>query len=201
MSLEEEITRAVRHHKRWKLEFRFAINSGEQITDAADIGKDNICAFGHWLYGSTIPKDARFDPHYIIVKYIHEKFHECAGRLVRLLSEGKKAEAIALLSDDGEYTRNSDQLVEAMERWKDSVHKIRERAYLNYSMISWKHISGAPLNRDIQLAIIDRQGTHELVFACRRIVDGWINSETKQRIDITPTHWREWAQVRRAANG
>jgi hypothetical protein len=31
-----------------------------------------------------------------------------------------------------------------------------------------------------------------LVFACRRILDGWIKAETRERLDVHPTHWREW---------
>ena len=25
-----------------------------------------------------------------------------------------------------------------------------------------------------------------------RILSGWINAESKQRIDVRPTHWRDW---------
>jgi hypothetical protein len=36
-------------------------------------------------------------------------------------------------------------------------------------------------------------GPHALVFPCRRHLHGWINSETKKRVeDLRPTHWREW---------
>ena len=56
----------------------------------------------------------------------------------------------------------------------------------------WQPISNAPFDRDLELAVIDRDGPHALVFACRRILSGWINAETKQRIDVRPTHWRDW---------
>jgi hypothetical protein len=56
----------------------------------------------------------------------------------------------------------------------------------------WHPISNAPFDRDVELAVLDRDGSHALVFACRRIPSGWINAETKQRIDVHPTHWREW---------
>ena len=29
---------------------------------------------------------------------------------------------------------------------------------------------------------------------CRRILGSWINAETKKRIDVWPTHWREWQE-------
>jgi hypothetical protein len=43
------------------------------------------------------------------------------------------------------------------------------------------------------LAVIDRMGTHALVFRCRRAQTGWINARTGRRVDIDPTHWRDWS--------
>ena len=56
----------------------------------------------------------------------------------------------------------------------------------------WRHISTAPFDRDIELAVIDSDGPHALVFACRRILGGWMNAETRERLDVRPTHWRDW---------
>jgi hypothetical protein len=58
----------------------------------------------------------------------------------------------------------------------------------------WQSISSAPFDRDLELAVIDRDGPHALVFACRRILAGWIEAETRRRIDVRPTHWREWGE-------
>ena len=56
----------------------------------------------------------------------------------------------------------------------------------------WQPASTAPFDRDLELAVIDGNVPHALVFPCRRILGGWINAETKDRIDVQPTHWREW---------
>ena len=56
----------------------------------------------------------------------------------------------------------------------------------------WHLISTAPFDRDLELAVIDSDGPHALVFACRRIRDGWMNVHTGERLDVHPTHWREW---------
>jgi hypothetical protein len=58
----------------------------------------------------------------------------------------------------------------------------------------WENISGAPFDRDLELAVIDYDGPHSLVFACRRVLGGWIEAETLKRIDVRPTHWRQWRQ-------
>ena len=56
----------------------------------------------------------------------------------------------------------------------------------------WASVATAPFDRDLQLAVIDYDGVNALVFPCRRILGGWMKSETKQRLDLRPTHWRHW---------
>jgi hypothetical protein len=56
----------------------------------------------------------------------------------------------------------------------------------------WWEISTAPFDQDLQLAVIDGEGPHALVFPCRRILGGWMNAKTRERLDVRPTHWRVW---------
>jgi hypothetical protein len=57
----------------------------------------------------------------------------------------------------------------------------------------WQLISTAPLDRDLELAVIDKGEAHALVFACRQILGGgWVKVATKKPIEVHPTHWREW---------
>ena len=65
----------------------------------------------------------------------------------------------------------------------------------------WQHVSTAPFERDLELAVIDGDGPHALVFPCRRILSGWMNVETKERLDVRPTHWREWQERRECEAG
>ncbi len=67
------------------------------------------------------------------------------------------------------------------------------RAVANQSNLGWQPISSAPFDRNLELAVIDYDGGHALVFPCRRILRGWITSETKERINVQPSHWREWS--------
>jgi hypothetical protein len=60
------------------------------------------------------------------------------------------------------------------------------------SCCMWQIIASAPVDRDIELAVIDRDGPHALVFPCRRVAGGWVNALSKERLDVRPTHWREW---------
>ena len=58
----------------------------------------------------------------------------------------------------------------------------------------WQPINTAPFDRDLQLAVLNEDGENALVFACRRVSDGWMNVRTHQRIEIHPTHWRPWRE-------
>jgi hypothetical protein len=56
----------------------------------------------------------------------------------------------------------------------------------------WQPAETAPFDSELELAVLDKDGAHALVFPCRRILDGWMNAATKQRLDVRPTHWRIW---------
>jgi hypothetical protein len=56
----------------------------------------------------------------------------------------------------------------------------------------WERITTAPFNRDLELAVIEGDHVHQLVFACRRTPAGWIKAMTEERVTVSPTHWRPW---------
>ena len=61
-----------------------------------------------------------------------------------------------------------------------------------YKNTMWHEISTAPFGRDLELAVIDKDGPHALVFPCRRVLGGWIKADSKGQVDVRPSHWREW---------
>jgi hypothetical protein len=63
-------------------------------------------------------------------------------------------------------------------------------------IMEWQRIATAPFDRDLELAVINYDGLHALAFPCRRVLGSWSKAETKQRIDVRPTHWREWSDTR-----
>jgi len=60
--------------------------------------------------------------------------------------------------------------------------------------MDWMPTSNTPFDIDVELDVIDRAGTHALLFPCRRILGGWINARTNRRVEVDPTHWREWTE-------
>jgi hypothetical protein len=54
----------------------------------------------------------------------------------------------------------------------------------------WQNITAAPDDRDVEVAVIDKDGVHPLVAPCRRTANGWIDAVSRRLLDIRPTHWR-----------
>ena len=65
----------------------------------------------------------------------------------------------------------------------------------------WQPIVTAPFDRDLELAVLDAGEAHALVFPCRRIPNGWRRCGTDERVDVRPTHWREWKDTNSALFG
>ena len=61
----------------------------------------------------------------------------------------------------------------------------------NFSM-NWQPIGTAPFGRNIQLAVIDANEVHALVFPCRRVLRGWVKADGNSTVIVHPTHWRDW---------
>jgi hypothetical protein len=65
-----------------------------------------------------------------------------------------------------------------------------------FLMAEWKPISTAPLDCELELAVIEGHAdVHALVFPCRRTFHGWINALTQHPVVVHPTHWRQWRQA------
>ena len=60
----------------------------------------------------------------------------------------------------------------------------------------WLPVSIAPADVDLEVCVIDKSGTHALVFPVRKSGNDWVDASTKKRIDIVPTHWRKWDENR-----
>ena len=59
---------------------------------------------------------------------------------------------------------------------------------------TWEGVASAPFDRDLELAVIEGNAIHKLVFPCRRILGGWVKAGTAERIAVLPTHWRAWVK-------
>ena len=60
--------------------------------------------------------------------------------------------------------------------------------------MGWQAVATAPFDRDLELAVIDAEGPHALVFPCRRVGNSWIDAKLRRPVEVYPTHWQDWAQ-------
>lgn len=82
------------------------------------------------------------------------------------------------------------EFVESLERFLLDIDKLGAT-----KADAWQPIASAPYDRDLRLAVLDADGNaHALIFPSRRILGGWIKSQTRHRIQIDPTHWQEWTE-------
>ena len=120
MTFENEIIKAIEAHWKWKMRLRSAIDSRKSDANPVEVAKDNICDFGQWLYGPTIPTTARASVDYASVCKLHADFHKCAANVLECVAKGQKAQADALMT--GKYAEVSVALTAAMMKWKAAGH-------------------------------------------------------------------------------
>jgi len=59
--------------------------------------------------------------------------------------------------------------------------------------LTWERLETAPpFDRDLEIAVIEGNTIHRVVFPCRRIFGGWIKAKTGEHVAVQPTHWRIW---------
>lgn len=58
--------------------------------------------------------------------------------------------------------------------------------------MEWRVIETAPFGRDLELAVLEANEVHALVFPCRRVLYGWVKAKANSPVNVHPTHWREW---------
>lgn len=60
---------------------------------------------------------------------------------------------------------------------------------------NWLPVSIAPSDADLEVCVMDTKGMiHALAFPVRKSGGQWVDTSTKKRVDIGPTHWRSWSE-------
>lgn len=118
MADKAEIDKAIGAHGMWKTRLKQGIATGKFDTPVDTIRVDNQCAFGKWLYGSSLVPGDKTSNHYKNVKDLHAEFHRTAAKVAELALAGKKVQAEQMLSMQGEYSAISAKLTTAMMNWK-----------------------------------------------------------------------------------
>jgi hypothetical protein len=102
--MKEQIFAALTAHPAWKQRLYQAIDAGLIDPPPAVIAQDNVCVFGKWLYGTSIPEQVRRSPEYEEVRQIHAQFHKLTSEIALLAVVGEKEKAKLALEDGSEYS-------------------------------------------------------------------------------------------------
>ena len=121
-----EIDRAIEAHAAWKQKLTAAINEGRCEQSPEEIGCDDKCAFGKWLYGESLDAETKARKPYEVTRRLHAEFHQVAGKVARLAETGDRGVAFQLM--DGEYSARSDILSRALKKWRSEVAPWRDTA-------------------------------------------------------------------------
>ncbi len=126
------------------------------------------------------------------IRFCYERSSQIDARAAQTVGPLKSYDLI--LARWWAHLARSYEYAESVERFlldADSDAETR-RAWKQQAV--WTRVAVAPYDRDLRLAVLDADGVaHALVFACRRVLGGWVKSYTKERVDIDPTHWQEWS--------
>jgi hypothetical protein len=62
------------------------------------------------------------------------------------------------------------------------------------AMPDWQPISSAPFDLDLQLSVIEKGEVHILIFPCRRVQAGWVDSKTVKPVFVRGKEgiWARW---------
>lgn len=112
-----EINKAIGAHGVWKVRLREAIETGKSDHSPEKVGADCECEFGKWFY--SIPLADRPAEFWNPIRLVHARFHAEAGRILKLALDGKRDEALDLVTDlRGDFVTSSIEMTTLLSEWK-----------------------------------------------------------------------------------
>src|SRR5215471_758730 len=110
------------------------------------------------------------------IAYCYQRANECRAKAADAANEAASQEYYELERRWLTLARS----YELSERITDFTGELQRRSKIGASLLGWYSISTAPFDRDLELAVLDTDGPHVLVFPCRRILHGWVKAETRK---------------------
>jgi hypothetical protein len=120
MSVKEDIKDAIGTHVMWKAKLIDAIKRGASDLKVEVVSADNQCAFGKWLYGTSLT-GAQKTAGYLACRQMHAEFHRVAGEVLRQALAGHREAAEKEIGAGGKFSSASAKLTSAMLQWHDEV--------------------------------------------------------------------------------
>lgn len=111
-----EVGSALDAHLEWKRQLRDAVIRGYGEQDSEEVGRDDLCALGRWLY--ALPPECRADRTCDELVELHARFHRDAAQVAEFLEAGRIDDARAAMDSESDFARTSDELVFLLESWQ-----------------------------------------------------------------------------------
>ena len=133
------------------------------------------------------------------VRQCYQQAEESAGQAQAPQDEKLRADYLRLaqgwlkLARSYEFWQRLTVFTDEAARWKNDVDQNIRPLFAENKKPVWQPISIAPFDRDLELAVRDGGDLRVLIFPCRRILGGWVKAATRERICVSPTHWRHWS--------
>ncbi len=115
---KQQIDKGVGAHAVWKIRLKQAIESGKMDTSIDNVRVDNVCAFGKWFYGGSIPDSVKQSADYAAIREMHAEFHKTAAKVAEHALAGNRRDAEQLMAGDGAFAAISLKLTSALMAWK-----------------------------------------------------------------------------------
>lgn len=88
--------------------------------DPAAAARDDQCVFGKWIHVESGP-EVRQNPRYAVVRDLHARFHQMAGRIIFDSTSGRPSQALETVRFGGELDRLLARLIGEINDWRDEL--------------------------------------------------------------------------------
>ncbi len=116
----ERLKAAISAHGSWKVRLLAVVATASSDIDPAVAARDDQCVFGKWIHVESGP-EVRQNPRYAVVRDLHARFHQMAGRIIFDSTSGRPTEAIETVRFGGELDRLLARLIGEINDWRDEL--------------------------------------------------------------------------------
>ncbi len=110
---------AIQAHAAWKIKLAVYLKKPDGAIKPAEIGADNRCALGQWLYGDA--KKFSSLAEYQTLMTEHARFHRAASKVAEQANAGREMNAEAVLGGNSEFATASLNVVKAIKNLKGKM--------------------------------------------------------------------------------
>jgi methyl-accepting chemotaxis protein len=114
-----DFDKAISAHSDWKRKLAAYIQKPDASLKAADVGADNNCALGQWMYGDGSRYSSM--PEYSQLKSAHAHFHTAAAQVVSKADTGQSLIENDVLGTKSDFGQCSTRVILALKAMREKA--------------------------------------------------------------------------------